>query len=175
MPRLDPRIKQAIKQALQGHLYAPVNRRAAETLRSIIVSNTTAARYTHESFNYKGQYYSFERARLRFNNQRLVPELHLSMDEYLAEKQHLEYTEVPYVVGFFNKMLNASNSVEDYKLILPDYMHAAIDNDMTVQLNSVVLAYPRELTDEQIAKFQLDHHDLLMKLKTRKVLDLITV
>jgi hypothetical protein len=169
--RLNPQIKQHIKNALQDAMYAATNRRFDATLKSILVDNTLAGRFVHESFSYKGQYYSFELTVPRFKNQRLLPELHGRMDEYLAEKQKLEYYEQPYVFGFFTKMLNTSNSLLDYYALLPACMHPVLQG-MNLHIDSV---FPRELSDEQVEEFKLTHADWLMKLKMRMVLDLVII
>jgi hypothetical protein len=168
-PKLEPRVKQTIKNALEAAMYAPTHRRFEAKLKELLRTNTTAARYVHESFTYKGEYYSFEFTHPRFKTNRLLPELQPSMDEYLAEKKHLEYTEVPFVVGFFNKMLNASNSVHDYLQILPESLHSAIYN-LFLPAEFVL---PREMTDEQVEAFKEAHKDWLLMLKKRMVLELV--
>lgn len=176
MTRLHPKVKQAIKKALDTAIYANVNRRQDARLLEIIRTNFQAAnaltiQHTHESFSYKGAYYSFEQQHPRFKNQRLVPELQPVMDAFLAEKQLIAYTEMPYVFGLFTKVLNTSNSLLDYVELLPECMHLAL----RPFLDDPSFVLPRELTDEQVDQFKLTNHDGLMKLKKRMVLDLITV
>lgn len=169
--RLDPKIKQQIKNALQEAMYAPLTRRFDATLKKILVDNTLASRYDHESFSYKGVYYSFEWTAPRFKTNRLLPELQARMDAYLQEKQEIEYTEKPYVLGFFNKVLNTSNSILDYYALLPDCMHPALTG-----LGYDTVTYtPRELSDEQVEQFQLEHAAWILKLKIRMVLDLVII
>lgn len=170
--RLDPRIKQQIKLSLVEAMYAPSERRFANKLRDIIIDNSTKAGYSHHSFSYKGQYYNLETIPLRYKNQHLLPELHARMDAYLADIKHLEYTEKPYVVGFFNKVLNASNSIEDYCRLLPECVHTAMAEYTAADWAAHHL--PRELSDDQVEAFQLAHSDWILMLKKRKVLDLVT-
>ena len=167
--RLDPRTKQQIKFALIGAMYAPTERRFANKLRDIITDNCTQVGYVHQSFSYKGEFYNLELTIPRYKNQRLVPELHAGMDAYLADIQHLEYTEKPYIIGFFNKVLNASNSVLDYLELLPDCMQRPLRQ---LHLTPECML-PRELTDEQVEDFRLAHSDWILMLKKRMVLDLV--
>lgn len=170
MGKLDPRVKQAVKLALEDAMYAPTKRRQDAKLQSIITTNTIRQKYEHESFSYKGEYYSFELKPPRFKTNRLLPELHASMDEYLAEAKHLEYNEKPYIIGFFTKMLNTSSSLLDYYELLPGCMHRPLS-----QLNlDPVFILPRELTDEQVETFKLAHQEWIFLLKKRMVLDLVT-
>lgn len=167
--RLDPRIKQQIKFALERAMYAATERRFANKLRDIITQNSTKAGFSHQSFSYKGTYYSFELVAPRYKNQRLMSELHASMDAYLTERTHIALTEKPYIIGFFTKMLNTSNSVLDYYALLPDCMHRPL-----TQLNlPPECVYPRELSDEQVATFRINHSDWILMLKKRMVLDLV--
>lgn len=170
--RLDARIKQQIKESLKAYAYAPMHRKAAIRLQGIISANTTASRYLHQSFSYKGAYHTFEIYHPRFKNQRLLPELHAEMDAYLADMQEVVYTEEPYVLGFFNKVLNASNSMEDYLLLLPECVHKAMEEYMDASWANH--HYPRELSDVQVLHFQQEHRPWIVKLKTRMLLDLIT-
>jgi hypothetical protein len=94
------------------------------------------------------------------------------MNAYLADKKEIEYTEIPYVYGFFNKVLNASNSLDDYHKLLPECVHAALMPFMTEEWKHWHL--PSELTDAQVQQFHIEHHDWIMKLKQRMVLDLLT-
>lgn len=170
--RLDPRIKQQIKAALSNFMYAHVNHKANVRLQEIIVANTTGSRYLHQSFSYKGAYFSFELKPPRFKNQRLLSELRPAMDAYLAEKKELEYNEIPFVLGFFNKVLNASDSMTDYLKLLPECVHRAVEPFMDIAWISWHL--PSTLSDAQVEAFQLEHQDWIMLLKKRMVLDLLT-
>jgi hypothetical protein len=168
-PKLDPRTKQQIKLALEEAMYASTRRRFSTRLGEIVIRNTTACKFPHLSFSYKGEYYNAEATQLRFKNQRLMPELHSVMDALLEEQKEMEYTEKPYVIGFFNKVLNTSNSVLDYYELLPSVIHRAI----TALNIPPEFIFPRELTDEQVVAFQTAHQDWILKLKKRMILDLV--
>ena len=168
-PRLDPKTKFQIKQALEGAMYDPTERRFSLVLRNIIVANTVACKFSHESFSYKGQFYNLEATIPRYKNQRLMPELHLAMDEYLMDRTNLELFEKPYVVGLFNRMLNMTNSVYDYLELLPPSMHRPI-RELNIPPEFML---PRTLADEQVEAFKTDHADWISMLKKRMVLDLV--
>lgn len=168
-PRLDPRTKQAIKQALEQAMYAGTSRRFEEQLRNIITANTVANKFGHYSFTYKGEYYNAETTVPRYKNQRLMPELHLAMDEYLDAVKQVEYHEKIFTGAFFTKLLNMSTSVLDYYELLPQSMHAPIKM-LGIPAD---LVYPRQLTDEQVQAFQVAHQDWALMLKKRMILDLV--
>jgi len=162
-------LKQVISLALNEAVYVPTERRFQKQLTDIITTNSAKEGFFHNSFSYKGEFYNWEFTTPRFKNQYLVPELHPSMDAYLADKKHLEYTEKPFIFGFFNRVLNASNSVLDYYELLPGCIHRPL-----TQLNlPAECILPREMTDEQVEAFKLAHADWIMMLKKRMVLDLV--
>jgi hypothetical protein len=169
-PRLSPVTKQIIKVNLEHVMYANTKRREQTKLQEISTKNMVLCRYSHNSFSYKGEYYCFESNPLRYKNQRLMADLQPVMDKWLDDKQNIEYNEMPFVNGFFNKVLNASNSVEDYRLLLPDCVHRAIN---LVPWGEGEI-FPRELSDEKIAEFKAAHANWIMLLKKRMILDLVT-
>lgn len=168
--RLDPRTKQAIKLNLEDVMYANTARRELNKLQNISTKNMALMAHPHNSFSYKGEYYNFEQVPLRYKNQRLMVELQPAMDKWLADKKHLELTEKPFVIGFFNKVLNSTNSIDDYFALLPDWMHRAI-RSLPLTPESML---PRELDDDQVAAFKVTHADWLLMLKKRMILDLVT-
>lgn len=97
-----------------------------------------------------------------------MPELHPRMDELLEERRNLELNEIPYTLGFFKKVLNASESVADYYRLLPESLHVVLD-----RLN-IPESLPPELSDEQVNEFTTKHQDWIRMIKVRMFLDLIT-
>lgn len=150
-------------------MYLGTQRRFDKLLLSIITRNTVACKFSHNSFSYKGQFYNGEMTVPRYKNQRLMPELHTVMDEYIAEGTDIKLNEEPYVLGFFNKMLNLTSSIDDYLAILPDCMHRAIH---TLNIEPQ-FRLPRELSDDQVAQFKQEHASWILLLKKRMVLDLV--
>jgi hypothetical protein len=123
----DPRTKQHLKDALYDFLYTPVQNQFKTRLETIIIRNAILSGYGHKSFTYKGERYSCDVAPPPRAWNRLLPQLRPLMDEYLADLKHLNQYEVPFVVGYINKVLNASNDLGDYLRLLPDCTHRPIE------------------------------------------------
>ena len=123
----DPKAKQNIKEGLYNLLYEPVIQRYAEQLHHLIVRNTVLGKYSHKSFTYKGKNYVWDDQPLPRKMNRLVPELKGAMDNYLKELQELKEKETTFVMGYINRVLNASSSLADYKLLLPSAVHHSIE------------------------------------------------
>jgi hypothetical protein len=168
--RLDPKTKQAIKRNLEGTIYDNTRRREQTKLQAISTKNMVLCQFPHNSFSYKGEYYNFEPEPLRYKNQRLMAELQPLMDAWLADKKHVEFTEAPFINGLFNKVLNTSNSIEDYLLLLPECMHRSI---RILELPAEAML-PRELSDDRVTEFKNAHADWILMLKKRMILDLVT-
>ena len=159
----DPGVKYRIKEALINFLYAPAFNRLQEKLDHLIVKNTLIGKYSEKAFTYKGRYYGSGDPPKSLRVNRLVPELVDEMDEYLAEGRELTEKELPYVAGYIIKILNYSNSIEIYKRLLPDYLHAIIDNaaqfipcldsvsDAEIESIKQNHAYPLELMAKRMA------------------------
>lgn len=166
--RIDSRFKQMLQQSLVDFTYAPAERIFNERLRQIIELNTTAQGYAHPSFSYKGEFYSLALNEPRFKTNRLLADFRPMMDKYLEDRQEVEMTEKPYILGFINKVLNQSNSVQDYQHMLPDCVHGGL----FIPENAIAL--PREMSDDAVLNFRKENEDLIMKLKMRMVMNLIT-
>ena len=48
------------------------------------------------------------------------------MNAYLVELDTLNKTELPYVLGYINQVLNSSDTLSDYLKLLPESVHSAI-------------------------------------------------
>ena len=116
-------VKFQIKKELRDALYGPVEARFHERLLQLIEKNTRLGKYVHRSFTYKGEDYIWDEPPLPIPMNRLVPALKAEMDSYLADKKEIMEIEAAYVVGYITKVLNYSNSVRDYKLLLPECLH----------------------------------------------------
>ena len=123
----DPRTKQQIKDALYDFLYTPVQNQFKLRLDTIIIRNTLLAGNGHKSFNYKNEFYNCDTGPMPRVWNRLLPQLRPLMDEYLTEIEHLHQYEVPFVLGYINKVLNASNALGDYLRLLPDCTHRPLE------------------------------------------------
>lgn len=124
----DPRIKQQIKDVLYEFLYEPVQKQAKTKLDTIIQQNCVALNSPHESFIYQGVVYSTNNGKLPRKMNRLVPQLHPQMEDYLNDMKQLNEYELPYVLGFVNQVLNSSNDLHDYLRVLPASVHQPIQD-----------------------------------------------
>lgn len=122
----DPRTKQQIKDILFEHLYGPVERHFKKQLNEIIIKNSALLNTAEQHFSYKGVVYALNAAPAVRKMIRLAPALHNDMDLYLKETRQLNNTELPYVLGFINQVLNSSNNLQDYLKILPESVHGPI-------------------------------------------------
>lgn len=164
----DPRTKQQIKDALYEFLYTPVLQKYRERLDSIIIKNAVLLSSTHHSFTYKGVLYACEGQTIPRKLNRLVPPLRPHMEEYLAEVNQLNNKELPYVLGFITKMLNASNSLQDYLQILPDCVHKPI-----VTMIAQCPCKAHGLTPDQVNSIKEANKDNISLLKQRLITNLI--
>lgn len=124
----DPRTKQQIKDILFDYLYGPVERHYKKQLEEIVLKNSAAMNMHEQYFTYKGVVYSSQAAPAIRRIVRLTPALHPAMDKYLKDTKQLNNTELPYVLGFINQVLNSSNNLQDYLKVLPDSVHGPINN-----------------------------------------------
>lgn len=127
--RHDPRTKQNIKDMLYSYMYDPVQHKFKERLSRIILKNSTALGSSHACFIYKNELYQLdenERPPRKVN--RLLPELHSEMNEYLKDINRLNMHEIPYVMGFINQVLNSSEDLQDYMRVLPKVLHRPLQD-----------------------------------------------
>lgn len=164
----DPRTKQQIKDMLYAFLYEPVQRQFKSRLNALITRNTAIAGASHQSFTYKGNLYSNDAASPPRRLTRLVPQLVPEMDAYLAELKQLNDKEVPYVVGFINQVLNASNDLHDYLRVLPQSLHPPIQ-----KLIESCPCRTKKLSDEQVQELQSKNQRYIDLAKQRMVTNLL--
>jgi len=122
----DPRTKQQIKDLLFTFLYSPVEIHFKKQLNTIILKNAALLNTTKQYFNYKGILYSLDTTPVIRKMIRLYPDLHPVMDQYLKDTRQLNNNELPYVLGFINQVLNYSNNLQDYLVLLPESVHQPI-------------------------------------------------
>jgi hypothetical protein len=122
----DPLTKQQIKDTLYDFLYTPVQKQFKLRLDTLIIRNTLLSGYSHKSFVYKGKTYSCDTEAPPRKWNKLLPELKGQMDQYLAELETINSQEIPYVLGFINKVLNSSHAIDDYLKLFPDCIHAPL-------------------------------------------------
>jgi len=164
----DPRTKLQIKELLYAFLYAPVERQFKQRLHTLIARNTVVTGASHQSFTYKGNLYVNDPQPVPRKLNRLVPQLHADMDAYLADLKRLNDTEVPYVMGFINQVLNSSNDLHDYLRLLPNSVHPPIQ-----KLIDSCPCRTKYLSDEQVQEMQIKNQQSIDLVKQRMVTNLL--
>jgi hypothetical protein len=165
----DPRTKQQIKDALWQFLYQPVKEQFAQRLLTLIQRNTMLGGYSHNSFRYKGEFYSDGTPLKGYKWNNLLPALRPEMDAYLKEVKELNDKEIPYVIGFINQVLNASNDLNDYLRLLPPSVHAPI--------YEIIAACPcrhTQLSPEKVLEIKEQNKESIALMKQRQVINLLT-
>src|SRR4030095_5111123 len=165
----DPRTKQQIKDALYAFLYEPVQKQFKSRIDILITRNTLLGGYSHKSFSYKGVVYNSDSTHPPLKKNRLLPQLRASMDEYLTDLEELNSHELPYVLGFINQVLNASNDFKDYLRLLPESVHHPLQ-----QLMATCPCRTVHLTDEKVEQLKEKNKESIDLMKQRLVLNLIS-
>lgn len=122
----NPRTKQQIKDLLYHHLYDALERKLLARLTRLIQQNCLVQQKDYQGFSYKGEAYVIDSRPQPRKLPRLVPHLHTAMEDYLADIRQVNREEVPFVLGFLNQVLNASNDLQDYLKVLPECLHPPI-------------------------------------------------
>lgn len=166
----DPKTKQLIKNKIYQHLYLPVRSHFDKRLHTIITKNSLMLGNGQEWVSYRGDSYAInEDAPAPRPMNRLRPEMKPAMDDYLKDLGKLNNTELPYVLGFINQVLNSSNSLQDYFKVLPESVHQPI-RDMVA---ACACKHPK-LTPEQVQELLSKNQLPIELMKQRMVLNLIT-
>lgn len=164
----DPRTKQQIKDLLYASLYDPVQQQFQKRIQAIIAKNTSLIGSSHESFVYKSEYYTNENTKPPLKMNRLVPQLRPMMDEYLRDLKELNDKELPYVLGFINQVLNASDSLQDYMRLLPESMHLPLK-----KLTETCPCRKINLTEDKIKALHDKNQQSIAMIRQRMVKNLI--
>lgn len=168
---LDQKIRANIKEHLIRNLFFKVSQKNNKQLTEIIKKNTVASLYNHYSFSYKGVFYNGQIDTPRFKDQFLKPQFHDEMDEYLKNIHDIYLYEEAYIAGFINRMLNHSDSFDDYMLMLPDCLHEYMQPFFSEEWKP--FHYPRTMSDEEIQQFIEKHDKWITLIKRRMLLDLL--
>jgi hypothetical protein len=164
----DPRTKQQIKDALYAFLYEPVTRQFKTRLDTLITRNAVMGGFTHKHFTYKGVLYNAENTMPPLKRNRLVPQLRVTMDEYLADLTRLNENELPFVLGFINQVLNASTDLADYLRVLPEAVHNPLKN-----LLATCPCRSTTLSEDKVESIRLKNQDTIALIKQRLVANLL--
>lgn len=164
----DPRTKQLIKDTLYEFLYRPIENQFKNRLEVLIVRNTLLGGYSHKSFNYKGVLYSSDNGAPPRKSNRLMLQLKPAMDEYLFDLKQLNERELPFVIGFINQVLNASNDLQDYLHIFPESIHQPLE-----KLIATCPCQAKQLSDEKIVELREKNRASINMMKARMVTNLL--
>ena len=164
----DPRTKLQIKELLYAFLYEQVDRQFKKRLDSLIARNSAIIGASHNSFTYKGHLYSNDPSAIPRKLNRLVPQLAPEMEAYLDDLKKLNNEEIPYVMGFINRVLNASNNLHDYLRVFPSSVHAPIQ-----KLIDSCPYQTKHLSDDQVQEMQAQNQQSIDLVKQRMVTNLL--
>ncbi len=164
----DPRTKQTIKDALYDFLYLPVQRQFKARIDTLITRNTVMGGYSHKHFVYKGVVYTAEATPAPIKKNRLQPGLRADMEDYLKDLHALNNSELPYVIGYLNQILNASNDLTDYLRALPESVHYPLK-----ELMATCPCRSTSLSDEKIEALKTKNKDAIDKMKQRLARNLL--
>lgn len=164
----DPKTKQQIKDILYDLLYAPVQRKFQDQLNQLIIQNTIAGKFTHKSFIYKSELYTCDSTPAPRKMNRLLPQFHADMEAYIAEVTALNKTELPYVLGFINQTMNASNGLHDYLRIFPPSIHGPIRH-----LIDTCPCRTKKLTEAEVAELLGNNESAIQLMMQRMAINLI--
>lgn len=164
----DPRTKQQIKDMLYNTLYAPIQEQFEKRLEALIYRNTMLMGASHKSFVYKGVTYSCDSTPPPRRMNRLHPQLKDDMEEYIRDVKHLNDTELPYVLGFINQVLNSSNDLCDYLRILPESLHDSIR-----RLIATCPCRAQHLSPDTVQTIQERNEEVISLIKERMVMNLL--
>lgn len=166
--RYDPTSKMRIKETLYQFLYTDVEAAFQKRLDTLIQHNSLMVGNTQEYVSFQGETYHTSRATRP--EPRLVNRCHKDMAplmrDYVRDLEKLNQHELPYVMGYINKVLNSSESLMDYFELLPEAVHAPLKK----------LSCPcteHRLKPHQITEIQKTHQSALAKLKMRLVENLL--
>jgi hypothetical protein len=163
-----PQTKSQIKDAIYDFLYQPVQRQFKARIDTLIGRNTVMGGHSHKHFVYKGVVYNADATNPPLKKNRLVPALRADMEDCLKDLHELNNKELPYVIGFLNQVLNASNDLTDYLRVLPESVHYPLD-----QLMSTCPCRSASLNDEKVEALKAKNVDSIQLMRRRPVINLL--
>jgi hypothetical protein len=120
----DAGLKLRIRQAIYDDIYGLAETRFKETLQDIIERNSDIHKNEQHCFKYKGHIYTNEAfSKIPRPINWLDQSLYTEMDKYLNSLEEMRDVEMPYVLGYLNKVLRATESFQDYYQLFPSSIH----------------------------------------------------
>lgn len=165
----DPKTKLRIRDAIYDHLYGPAEEKFQRRLEQLIKQNTSIYRNTQPCFKYKGEVYTLEPGKIvpRPTNW-LDQSLYADMEAYLSDVNEMKEDELPYVMGYLNKVLNASDSFQDYYKLFPEAIHPVLR-----KLENSCPCRNDLLDDKTIEKIRNSNVIAIRRIKRRMTLNLL--
>lgn len=164
----DPRTKKMIKDLLFDHLYRPIREQHKQRIDTLIVKNTLLGRYSHKSFLYKNVVYSCDNTPPPRRSNALHPSLLKEMQTYLKDLAEINEQEIPYVIGYINQVLNASNNLQDYLRLLPEALHPPVR-----ELIATCPCHNKSISDDVVQEIKTKNKEPISLMKQRMVINLI--
>jgi hypothetical protein len=171
----DPKTKAHIKDALYEALYCKVNASYTKQVNALILKNSLLFQNKQMAFIHQGdviRHTDFvpSTAPRRSLLNRLHESLESDYDALKDSRNHLNYQELPFVLGYINQVLNASNSFDDYLRLLPSALHTTLEK-LKRECPCRTTELPQEFVDQMI-KTNSSSIDLL---KQRAMTNLLMV
>lgn len=163
-------LKGVVMQLLESVIYTPLETQSQKELEEIAIAHSTAKNQQITYFDYKGERYQFNFIKgQRCLLSTLLAPLQPRMDVWLKHKKEVLDTEKVYVMGLFRKVLNSSESIQDYKRLLPECTHAVL-NEARVTYYDL----PPTLSDEFVKQFWIENEASITQLKTRMMFNILS-
>lgn len=164
----DPLTKYNIKDKLYSVLYGPVDNVFRKRIEGLIIQNCSLINNPHKHFVYKGELYNIDQTKLPLKQNRLAQQLRPIMDDYLQDLNQLNDKEMPYVMNLINKILNSSNSLSDYKELLPESIKPYLE-----EFEAACPCRQKHLTKDDVLHFQQANADQLALMRERMMQNLL--
>lgn len=163
-------VKGVILHLLTKVIYEPLEAASQKELEAIATEHSNAKNQTVCYFDYKGERYQLTIVKgQRCLMSTLLPALQPRMNAWLKNKKDVLDTEKVYILGLFRKVLNSSESIRDYKRLLPECTHSVLD-----QCRAEFFDLPPALSDEFVKQFWIDNESAIVQLKTRMMYNILT-
>jgi len=165
----DPKTKQMVKDELYSYLYGPVQEHYQKRLETIIKKNSQRHGNQQKRLLFKTEVYELkDPGPVERPINPIHPELKPVMQEYVDDLTKLTKQELPYVLGFINQTLNASNSIKDYFKVFPESVHAPIQ-----KLVDQCACKTEHLKPESVDKIKARNRIPIDLMKQRMVMNLL--
>lgn len=168
-PEYSPKMKREIRDHLYHYLYDPVDRAMQRKIKNLVIQNSKLKNSAAQSFRFRGEVYRMDPdSRTIGHIPPLDSSLHAEMRDYLKSLETLNFHEIPYVLGFINQALNASDDLQDYRRILPENLHPPLDN-----IISKCLCRQARLPEEAVEEIRAKNEEAARLLRQRLARNLV--